>query len=109
VGGRTRRNSSQPVTYQLIVEPGAESDFSAAARWYERQRPGLGSAFIQQIDRLFDRVRTNPTQYQIIYRDVRRAVARGFPYGVIYRVDGFEIRVAHEQPGETMMGRIVCR
>ena len=32
-------------------------------------------------------------QYQIVYREVRRAIPRRFPYGVFYRIGGSEILV----------------
>lgn len=60
---------------------------------YERQRIGLSRAFVQQVDALLDRVRLNPMQYQIVHREVRRAIPRRFPYGVFYRIDGLEVLV----------------
>ena len=41
----------------------------------------------------FDRVRLNPMQHQIAYREVRRAIPRRFPYGVFYRIVGSEVLV----------------
>ena len=64
-----------------------------AARWYERQRRGLGRAFLHQIDALLDRVRENPLQHEHVYRGVRRAIPRRFPYGVFYRIDGSDVLV----------------
>ena len=81
------------MTYQLVVRRQAKADIREAARWYERQRAGLGRAFVQQIDALLDRVRLNPMQYQIVYREVRRALPRRFPYGVFYRIDGSDALV----------------
>mgnify|MGYP001574190158 CR=1 FL=1 len=81
------------MTYRLVVRRQAKADIREAARWYERQRVGLGRAFVQQIDALLDRVRLNPMQYQIVHREVRRAIPRRFPYGVFYRVDGAAVLV----------------
>jgi plasmid stabilization system protein ParE len=81
------------VTYRLIVTGPAKADIRSAARWYSGQRPGLGRVFVRQIDHLFDRIRANPQQYQAVYRDVRRAIARRFPYGAMYRVDGLDVTV----------------
>jgi plasmid stabilization system protein ParE len=78
------------VTYRLVVRRQAKADIRQAARWYERQRVGLGRTFVGQIDALFDRIRLNPMQYQVVYREVRRAIPRQFPYGVFYRIDGLE-------------------
>lgn len=81
------------MTYRLVVRRQAKADIRETARWYERQRPGLGRAFVQQIDALLDRVHLNPMQYQIVYREVRRAIPRRFPYGVFYRIDGSAVLV----------------
>ncbi len=67
------------MTYPLVVRRQAKADIREAARWYERQRGGLGRAFVQQIDALLDRVRLNPMQHQIVHREVRRAIPRRFP------------------------------
>ena len=81
------------MTYRLVVRRQAKADIREAARWYERQRIGLGRTFVQQIDTLLDLIRLNPMQYQIVYREVRRAIPRRFPYGVFYRIGGSEILV----------------
>ena len=81
------------MTYRLVVRRQAKADIRGAARWYERQRIGLGTTFVQQIDALVDLIRLNPMQYQIVYREVRRAIPRRFPYGVFYRIEGSEILV----------------
>ncbi|MBI1957923.1 MAG: type II toxin-antitoxin system RelE/ParE family toxin [Candidatus Rokubacteria bacterium] len=64
-----------------------------AARWHERQRPGLGRAFLHQIDVLLGRIREDPLQHQVVYRSVRRAIPRRFPYGLFYRIDGSAVLV----------------
>ena len=81
------------MTYRLVVRRQAKADIREAARWYERQRVGLGRAFVQQTDALLDLIRLNPKQYQVVYREVRRGIPRRFPYGVFYRIEGSEILV----------------
>lgn len=58
-----------------------------------RQRRGLGRAFLHQIDMLLDRIRQDPLQHQVVYRGVRRAIPRRFPYGLFYRIDGSAVLV----------------
>ncbi len=81
------------MTYRLGVRRQAKADIREAARWYEGQRQGLGRACVQQIDAVLDRVRTNPMQHQVVYREVRRAIPRRFPYGVFHRIDGSAVLV----------------
>jgi len=81
------------VTYRLPVRRQGKADIREAARWYERQRPGLGRAFLHQIDVLLDGIREDPPQHQVVYRSVRRAIPRRFPYGLFYRIDGSAVLV----------------
>lgn len=81
------------MTYRVVVRRQAKADIREAARWYESQRVSLGRAFVQQIDAILERIRLNPMQYQVVHRDIRRAIPRRFPYGVFYRIDGTDILV----------------
>ena len=81
------------MTYRLVVRRQAKLDLRRATRWYEEQRLGLGRELVAQVDSLLDQINHNPLQWQVIYRDVRRAIALRFPYGVFYRIDGNEIVV----------------
>jgi plasmid stabilization system protein ParE len=81
------------VKYHLRVRRQAEDDLRRGARWYEDQRAGLGRQFVAEIEAALDRVAENPMRYQTIYRDIRRAIPRKFPYGVFYRIDRDDIVV----------------
>jgi plasmid stabilization system protein ParE len=81
------------VSRQLLLRRRAKLDVSKAARWYERQLKGLGRDFVAQVDGSLSRVAQNPYQYQVLHRETRRAIVRGFPYGIFYRVEGNRIIV----------------
>jgi hypothetical protein len=55
--------------------------------WYENQTPGLGLEFLRAVDARFESIQRNAAQYPVVYRDVRRALLRRFPYAVFYRVE----------------------
>jgi len=80
------------VNHQLVVRPLAEQDLLEAQQWYESQRSGLGADFRSTISGLLDLVGANPKLYPEVYRGVRRAVVRRFPYLVYFVVS--EERVA---------------
>jgi plasmid stabilization system protein ParE len=80
---------SRPLVFELEVE--AEVD--EAYRWYERKRRGLGEDFLAAVQLTLDRVQMNPELPAIIYRGVRRALVRRFPYAVYYRVEPERIAV----------------
>lgn len=68
--------------YKLIVRPEAEAELANAYAWYEQQVTGLGDQFILAVDAAINSIRRNPRQYPIIYKDIRRALTRRFPYQI---------------------------
>jgi plasmid stabilization system protein ParE len=54
---------------------------------------GLAAEFHAEFGQLLDRLSQTPFIYPVLYRDVRRAVLRRFPYLVWYRVQGSDIVV----------------
>ena len=41
----------------VILRPAAEADLWAAKRWYDEQRPGLGSELLEIVDRAMNELR----------------------------------------------------
>ena len=73
--------------YQLIISPEAELDLQDAFEWYEQASSGLGSEFVRAVDSCFALIGRNPLAYPKVYQQVRRALIRRFPYGVMYVVE----------------------
>jgi plasmid stabilization system protein ParE len=70
----------------LVFHPDVQNEIDDAYQWYEQQFPGLGQDFLTALDEVFTRLRQTPETHQAIYKDVRRALPRRFPYGIYYRV-----------------------
>ena len=70
----------------LSFHPEVENDVKEAYRWYEKQKLGLGDDFFAAIEAVYDRLQVAPQAHQAIFQQVRRALPRGFPYAVLYRV-----------------------
>lgn len=68
----------------LLIRPEAERDVAEAFDWYEGQVTGLGVEFLDAIGVVFDTIASSPGRYRKIYRDLRRALMRRFPFGVFY-------------------------
>lgn len=71
------------------VLPEAELEAAEAALWYEDRRPGLGSDFVAELDRAFERIRTGPAEMPRLEtydgsHEVRRCLLKRFPYLVIF-------------------------
>jgi plasmid stabilization system protein ParE len=75
----------------MIIRPEAEADLVSARDWYERQREGLGAAFLLCVEEVLEHIGRTPEMYTAVYRDVRRALTRRFPYAVYYRMAGNEV------------------
>jgi len=72
------------MTISLIIRPEAERDLNEAYRWYEQQFDGLGQEFVICIDAVLSVIRRTPKISPKIYKDIRRALIRRFPYGIFY-------------------------
>lgn len=78
---------------RLFVRPLAARDLREAQDWYDEQRPGLGDEFRAAIDLQLARVLERPHLYPVIYRDVRRAIVRRFPYLLYFGLSGDDVVV----------------
>ncbi len=73
------------MTQPVIFRQQARLEFDEAADWYEQERAGLGPQFLSEIEGLLKQIATHPQQFPMLYRDVRKAVAKRFPYCVYFR------------------------
>ena len=69
----------------VVLRDEAQAEFDAAFDWYDTKRAGLGPEFAAEVQKVFDRIATHPRMHQTMFADVRKAVVRRFPYGVLYR------------------------
>jgi toxin ParE1/3/4 len=74
------------LTRAVLFMPAARLDLIDAQDWYERQLPGLGAKFRDEIDAQIERIANQPTRFPVLLRDVRRAKVQRFPYGLFFRV-----------------------
>jgi plasmid stabilization system protein ParE len=74
------------MNYAIVFRPEIREELDEAYSWYENQQTGLGEDFLDCVDDLLERISQMPESYAIVYRDIRRAVLRRFPYAVYYRI-----------------------
>jgi len=77
----------------VYLRPEAQEDLNAAADWYERQRPGLGTELLDEVLGALTRIEEAPLSCPHIRKKVRRALIRRFPFGIYYIVEGDDILV----------------
>ena len=75
------------MSIDVCVRPEARADIEQAAAWYERQKPQLGEAVLDEVLDTFDRIAEDPQLYPVVHRQTRRAVIHRFPFGVFYRIE----------------------
>lgn len=71
----------------------AEEELKEAARWYERESSGLAAAFALEIERCVAAILEQPAAGRQLDAGVRRRLVRRFPYAILYRVAGEDIRI----------------
>lgn len=91
--------------YRLVAEAAADLDVIAAFQWYETQRSGLGTEFLEELRSAYGRIVEGPLRYQDLRLGVRRTLLRRFPYAVYFALEGEVIVVlavlhAHRDPAE---------
>jgi plasmid stabilization system protein ParE len=72
----------------MIVQyhPLTASDLNRAVSYYNRQRRGLGDEFRLEVYATIARIFSNPLQFAIVERDIRRGFTHRFPYSILFRV-----------------------
>ena len=78
---------------RLVFRQQARREFDAAGDWYERERPGLGEAFLIEVDRVLQLISSNPDAFPEVIDGIRKAVIKRFPYSLYFRARGESIVV----------------
>ena len=88
------------MTVPIIFHRLAEDELNEAAAYYAQSRPGLGDAFVTEVQHAVDRLAELPSAGRPVDRDVRWWLVKRFPYSILYRVCENHIRIlaiAHQK------------
>ncbi|MBK9332424.1 MAG: type II toxin-antitoxin system RelE/ParE family toxin [Ignavibacteria bacterium] len=91
MGESEKIDSGQKLVYHILLRPEVYSDLKESFQWYSDQHEILGMEFIEQIESCFERIKSNPYSYQLIKKNLRRAIVRKFPFGIFYQIENNEI------------------
>lgn len=69
----------------VVFQQSARTEFLAAADWYEQRRTGLGESFVASVQKVLDRMASQPDFYPKAFKDIHEALVFGYPYCVYYR------------------------
>jgi plasmid stabilization system protein ParE len=71
----------------------AEHELNEAAQYYDLEDPGLGTAFLEEVDRCLQAIQAHPEAGAILRGVVRRRLLRRFPYALLYKIKPSGIRI----------------
>jgi hypothetical protein len=64
----------------------ADRELNEAAQYYDLEEPGLGSSFLEEVDRCVQSIEDHPEAGMILGGSVRRRLLRRFPYALLYKI-----------------------
>jgi plasmid stabilization system protein ParE len=88
------------MTRLFSIHEVAEAEINEAADFYDLKSPGLGSVFIEEVERSIESITQFPDAGPLIRGRVRKKHLFKFPYSLVYSVRPKEIRllaVAHQK------------
>lgn len=77
----------------VSFHPLAERELNDAAYYYDGQNPGLGSAFLDEVERSCADIASFPHAGATLEGAIRRRIVRRFPYALLYTVQADTIRI----------------
>ena len=77
----------------VLFHPEADAEFIDATRYYERQAPGLGGIFLNEVLKAINVIQENPEMFKPIGSGVRRKVLHRFPYSLLYAIESEKILI----------------
>ena len=79
--------------FRLHVRMDAIEDYSKVARRYDKERSGLGTEFLNELQACYHSILDHPGGFQYRTGPYRHAQLKRFPYRVVYQVEGTDIYV----------------
>jgi plasmid stabilization system protein ParE len=68
----------------VVFTPAARAELMDAQDWYENEIPGLGRRFGSAVAATVERIASNPLHFPLVYKQIRRALLRRFPYALFF-------------------------
>jgi plasmid stabilization system protein ParE len=75
------------MTHKILLRPESEADLLEAVTYYEENLKGLGTDFINSIETTLQSISHQPESFPIVYKNVRRALIKKFPFGIHYIIE----------------------
>ena len=73
--------------WSVLFSQLARAELIEAQDWYETQAPGLSRRFRAEIEAVVQRMADNPRQFPVVFKTLRRARAKKFPYALFFLIE----------------------
>jgi plasmid stabilization system protein ParE len=81
------------VSLEIVLKPKAVADLEETKAHYEELRSSLGLSFAIEVAVVFDRIGQFPELYARVWKHVRAAKLRKFPYVTYYQIVDEKIEI----------------
>ena len=81
------------MTYTIVIKEEAYLDLQQAYDYYEKQSPGLGERFLENVRQRIVYLQKYPLHFIKVEKDFRQALVDVFPYLIIYEISGHKVIV----------------
>lgn len=93
------------MNYKAFVSPLAKVNIEDGIYWYEEKQEGLGDTFFNAVSKTISYLIDNPYLFPLRKPGFRESIVAGFPYIIIYEVEGDLIIIAavfntYQNPGK---------
>lgn len=93
------------MVYTVELRPLALADLHEAYSYYNSVKENLGEQFLEELQKLLDKLESNPFIFSFANRSIRQAKLHRFPYDVVYEVHNnsvivYSIFMAKQNPNK---------
>lgn len=81
------------MSLEVTFHRAAKAELIEASSWYDNKQYGLAAEFILEIERCITFASNYATECALVKSDIRRIVAKRFPYNIYFRAEKTHIVV----------------
>lgn len=82
------------MSHEVLFEPSASRELNEAADFYDLERLGLGTEFLDAAEAALLSVAKNPGAFPTVVGETHKRVIKRFPYSIVYWFDDTAVHVS---------------
>jgi ParE toxin of type II toxin-antitoxin system, parDE len=75
------------LAFQIYFQEEAIIDIQDTYYWYESQLKNLGEEFLDELNAVLEKLKTNPQYFGYSFDEFRDARLKRFPYLIVYKIE----------------------